>query len=44
MALIFIIAGAIGLVVTLIALGSRAYRNGSDRYITSGSGIPAEAH
>jgi DHA3 family multidrug efflux protein-like MFS transporter len=44
MALIFIIAGAIGLVVTVIALNSRAYRNLSERYIRSGSATPADAN
>jgi hypothetical protein len=32
MALIFIVAGVIGLAVTIIALNSRAYRNLSHRY------------
>jgi DHA3 family multidrug efflux protein-like MFS transporter len=32
MALIFIVAGLIGLAVTIIALNSRAYRNLSHRY------------
>ena len=40
MALIFIIAGAIGLAVTIVALNSRAYRNLSYRY-KQGTGEPA---
>jgi DHA3 family multidrug efflux protein-like MFS transporter len=39
MALIFIVAGVIGLLVTLIALRSRPYHNLSRRYVT----VPADA-
>ena len=39
MALIFIVAGVIGLMVTLIALRSRLYRRLSDRY----AGAPPDA-
>ena len=42
MALIFIVAGFIGLVVTIIALNSRPYRNLSHRYEeTSREATPA---
>jgi MFS transporter, DHA3 family, multidrug efflux protein len=37
MALIFIIAGVIGLLVTILALGSRQYRELSNRYATASS-------
>ena len=42
MALVFIIAGVIGLVVTLVAMGSRAYRRLSAHYAETG-GRAAEA-
>ena len=42
MALIFIVAGAIGLTVTLLALRSRPYRELSDRYAAAPAGPPPE--
>ena len=48
MALIFIVAGSIGLLVTILALRSKAYRNLSARYAAARSsddreleGVPA---
>ena len=43
MALIFIVAGAIGLVVTLLAMRSGPYRNLSGRYQTTPAGAPGDA-
>jgi DHA3 family multidrug efflux protein-like MFS transporter len=43
MALIFIIAGTIGLLVTLLALRSRQYRDLSGRYATAADAEPREA-
>ena len=43
MALIFIVAGAIGLLVTLLALRSRPYRELSSRYAAAPAEVPADA-
>jgi DHA3 family multidrug efflux protein-like MFS transporter len=43
LALVFVIAGCIGLAVTLLALRSRAYRELSDRYAKGPEAVPATA-